>query len=634
MNTTYNLLVEYFTWNPAPPRNRSYAGYCRDYFAQDPRLFSHPLPDGLEEKTPEQQRALGAVKSMEIEGVPIDDMIYMGEYPDTKELYISRKKILIPKADGTGHHLSLVEKTELEGFKPPRHAWEGSGLPINPHVVTCLNEFQKNVVNFVRFRSSHAIEHVRKRGEGWLNLEGRCYLTRTRPEEKRDHLGFIAGKTGSGKTLAVIASAVPRTLVVCSEHLVNHWREEIIKHAPGSEALITVISKREFFSRRKPSTHARLFIDEAHSLTESQLDRIVAKYLHNTFLVTASYGLVCARLSFGTLYASESMVVSPPVEETRYEVMSRSVECVMNDSLRALLIHIHETIRASLARKVKMDTQRLKVVFQILQHVSAGFEMPDPESTLNLVYQIIGYIPEPSSGSGSYEDLPLPREESPFQEDRCPICISEFTQPCQLNCGHRLCFGCYSAMPPPLKARCPYCRAIVTHVYRKRPASESLHSVIPQKLVSRGKIEACVREIQALKPEDRVVVFVQHREVAREIQLLVGGLFAFDDTSDVVVFKRSPRERILLISTRFADGIDLPEANHVFLLDKTFELSLTVQARGRVTRFSQAHSVVHFVEFYYPNCFDDFVRVTPDMAHLRPTRANLVKYVEYLRDHN
>ncbi|KAK7884698.1 hypothetical protein WMY93_027821 [Mugilogobius chulae] len=94
-----------------------------------------------------------------------------------------------------------------------------------------------------------------------------------------------------------------------------------------------------------------------------------------------------------------------------------------------------------------------------------------------------------------------------YAEDlSCSVCLSLFTDPVSLACGHSFCRGCLAGLP---SARCPQCRAALP------PAAEL------QRLVTNHILKSLAqkaRESPLLTHEARESPLLTHE--ARELQLL------------------------------------------------------------------------------------------------------------------
>lgn len=519
----------------------------------------------------------------------------------------------------------LGDRVDIQIYGPPRANWPGPDTPINPHTVTPLNDFQKNVVNFVRFRSEHPVERSRRSEDVYIDLlHG---VVRAAPSGSRnDHTGFIGGNPGCGKSLAVIASACPRTLIICPDHLVLHWHLEIKKHAPTTGTLITIKTFDAFFARHggRVSTHMRLFVDEAQLLSRARLATIEEHYSATVFFVTSAYEKIIV-----PFYASESLVVSPPREAPAHEVRRKLIRCPMCPEIREALDRLHLMIRYAFEQRTQIKCIHIRKVLQLIQHFSAGFTVADVESSLAMAGVILGIGSDPETTS--YDQLPM--ATAPGFGDGCPVCLGDFVQCCQVvPCGHRFCYGCLLAMGERLRVRCASCRTPTTSIARAfGSVAPAQAAVIPRR--STGKVDALVLFFATLSETDRVIVFTAESDTAREIAARTGALVAFDSVDALYEFNQARGARMVVVSTAFISGIDVPDANYIFVLDRSFDMSESSKMVNRLMRFSPVSRVVNVVEFLYDRSFDTFVRWATHLESISFSKGTLALYL-YFIDHD
>lgn len=205
-------------------------------------------------------------------------------------------------------------------------------------------------------------------------------------------------------------------------------------------------------------------------------------------------------------------------------------------------------------------------------------------------------------------------------------------------CGHQFCKECIGLW---LKAHhnCPVCKHILhqrdLHDINLKPQELRVHSdthvtgagadkagissfsrkkstiyaeLDPQKLAAiksielngpnfTTKVDTLVRHLLFLRESDpgaKSVVFSQYKEfldvLATAFHRYRIGFTSFDKANGIASFKGDPGKEVFLLHARaHASGLNLVNANHVFLCEPLLNTALELQAIARVDRIGQQH---------------------------------------------
>ncbi|EJF67216.1 hypothetical protein DICSQDRAFT_45634 [Dichomitus squalens LYAD-421 SS1] len=221
------------------------------------------------------------------------------------------------------------------------------------------------------------------------------------------------------------------------------------------------------------------------------------------------------------------------------------------------------------------------------------------------------------------------------QEDaECPICFDVMETPTILpNCMHQCCKDCIIAFIEKCRekgedGKCPTCskgpESDLLEIVRSRQnsnegAGDIQEAPAPTVILRRNdfrsstKLEALVQHLRRLRDQDlcfRAVVFSQFTSFLDLIQIVLEreGLlwYRFDGSMDVKKrneavsgFKAPTREaKVLIISLKAGGvGLNLTNANHVFMMDCWWNAATENQAIDRVHRIGQEKTVyvTHFI---------------------------------------
>ncbi|KAK4164910.1 putative ATP-dependent helicase IRC20 [Cladorrhinum sp. PSN259] len=239
--------------------------------------------------------------------------------------------------------------------------------------------------------------------------------------------------------------------------------------------------------------------------------------------------------------------------------------------------------------------------------------------------------------------LHLKDAESGAEEQRmCIICQSPFSIGVLTICGHQFCKGCITLW---FKAHrnCPVCKrklqASNLHDITLKPQELRLHSDTgdgqdastssqkqmsptaksrtsaaiykefnPEELAEiknidldgpnfTTKVDTLIRHLLWLRQSDpgaKSIVFSQYKEfldvLTEAFRRYRIGFTSFDKADGVTTFKEDPGTEAFLLSARaHASGLNLVNANHVFLCEPLLNTALELQAIARVDRIGQEH---------------------------------------------
>jgi superfamily II DNA or RNA helicase len=122
----------------------------------------------------------------------------------------------------------------------------------------------------------------------------------------------------------------------------------------------------------------------------------------------------------------------------------------------------------------------------------------------------------------------------------------------------------------------------------------------------KAKVKVLVADLKAILSSDpgaKVLIFSQFSETLRRLKRslerngyqyreLIGSMSRAQRTKALRDFQQDPPTTVFLLSTRAgAVGINLTQANHVFLMEPSFNVALEAQAIGRVYRMGQQREV-------------------------------------------
>ena len=125
-----------------------------------------------------------------------------------------------------------------------------------------------------------------------------------------------------------------------------------------------------------------------------------------------------------------------------------------------------------------------------------------------------------------------------------------------------------------------------------------------------------LRKIRKTNNKAKVLIFSQFSETLERLKTglsdrgygyrtLTGGMSRSQRSKALSDFQKDPPTTVFLLSTRAgAVGINLTQANHVFLMEPSFNVALEKQAIGRVYRMGQKRKV-HIVRYVIENSIEE-----------------------------
>eukprot|EP00752_Nemacystus_decipiens_P018364 g16475.t1 len=212
----------------------------------------------------------------------------------------------------------------------------------------------------------------------------------------------------------------------------------------------------------------------------------------------------------------------------------------------------------------------------------------------------------------------------------CPVCSEILESPVTTYCGHTFCQACISSILTKDRTEdgpCPKCKKTVrlgdlrtvgggaACAAKSEPqqpggssaaASSSSSSSSATGVVMETKLQALVQklaDIHAKDPTSKSLVFSQFNssldwlkrtlpKKGFQFRTLTGSMSRKQRTDALSAFARDPPTTVFLLSVRSgAVGINLTQANNVFLLEPLLNLALEKQAVGRVYRLGQERPV-------------------------------------------
>lgn len=170
-----------------------------------------------------------------------------------------------------------------------------------------------------------------------------------------------------------------------------------------------------------------------------------------------------------------------------------------------------------------------------------------------------------------------------------------------------------------------------------------------------GKCRCC-RDLEGSDVTNKLVVFSYHKMALRVLEQRFGAVSVRYD-GDMTLkkrnenkkrFQRDPAVRLFLTSDAGGYGVDLPQANHLFNLDKPFTAGRVTQRNARVRRANlDFHQAVHVrdylvegsLEEYYADVTDQKQKVAQAMrtgkGHLRGgIKMNAESLRLFLKEHS
>jgi len=213
----------------------------------------------------------------------------------------------------------------------------------------------------------------------------------------------------------------------------------------------------------------------------------------------------------------------------------------------------------------------------------------------------------------------------------CPICFEVSDTPTTTPCFHLFCSGCIRQIAQQAgrgASFCPLCRTpfhepdLIDVFAQNEPDPEMAVEVTLDPKVEKmynklaelqsSKIQKLMEELKAIRANDptaKAVVFTQWTPFFRKIELLLkkeniqfakltGDMSMQTKGKNLTKFQSEPSITVFLLSLRSgAVGLTLTAANHLLLLDPSFNKGTEMQAINRIYRIGQTRetTVTHIV---------------------------------------
>eukprot|EP00939_MAST-03C_sp_MAST-3C-sp1_P000482 g482.t1 len=197
----------------------------------------------------------------------------------------------------------------------------------------------------------------------------------------------------------------------------------------------------------------------------------------------------------------------------------------------------------------------------------------------------------------------------------CPRCYGSVTTKMSLPCDHWLCESCFSSCVS-RDFKCWTCNKVVRPDEIERidigavQSSATNQSTVATTAAADAtlfaKLKILMDEMRELREKDKtakILIFSQFKATLEKLQCeltkaglkyrtLTGSMSLAKRKKALSMFQNDPPTTVFLLSIRAgAVGINLTQANHVFLLDACTNPALEAQAIGRVWRLGQKRSV-------------------------------------------
>jgi SNF2 family DNA or RNA helicase len=201
------------------------------------------------------------------------------------------------------------------------------------------------------------------------------------------------------------------------------------------------------------------------------------------------------------------------------------------------------------------------------------------------------------------------------EADICSICFDVPEEPTYTPCGHLFCKQClYGEFEKDLdtseQTLCPTCKTFVTEDKLLSPTKKK-HISKTSHLIQSTKIRALMEELNNAKktdPKFKAIIFSQWTSMLDLVEAVLtqnkwkygrldGEMLLNHRTAELERFKKSSECNLLLMSLKVGGvGLNVTEANYVYLLDPWWNPAIEEQAIDRVHRVGQKKAV-HVVRF-------------------------------------
>jgi SWI/SNF-related matrix-associated actin-dependent regulator of chromatin subfamily A3 len=305
--------------------------------------------------------------------------------------------------------------------------------------------------------------------------------------------------------------------------------------------------------------------------------------------------------------------------ELRLVEFGDSSHARIHDTLFNSVKHVFSAMEDALATKHYMMI--LEALTRIRQACVSGCMVP--KERIELAEKVLGELRQKGSAiSPADAEKILLKLKGEFSQDlvECSICFEEMeesTAAVLRTCHHVFCEGCLTTVSNQCERKCPLCRTgfAPADMIKKSAALEASRDIsgqIPQSLNDLGpspKLLALEAAIKEMKKGERGVIFSQFTKC---LDLIGPHLEKLGYTYARIDGKKTGKQRVQAL-TEFATpdgpdfmlcslhaagtGITLTAANHCFLMDTWWNVSVELQAQDRIHRIGQTRPVrvVRFV---------------------------------------
>lgn len=318
-------------------------------------------------------------------------------------------------------------------------------------------------------------------------------------------------------------------------------------------------------------------------------------------------------------------LVSKSVELRKVEYPSDSPHKSIHDALfESAQVAIQATMSEGDDKALRNYMMILETLTRIRQACVSGKLVPKErmeaaERVLAEVKGMKGHQLTPEEGEALLQKLKGAFEEVEAME--CAVCLNEMDESAAVilrSCSHVFCEPCLSKVSASCRGLCPLCRqkfepsdmvkkttaAAAINVELSQPLSQSMDELGPS-----PKLEALGQAISEMKDDEKGVIFSQFTKFLDVVEPYIASLgFTFTRidgsktaTQRIAAMKEFSADggpRFILCSLHAAGtGITLNRANHCFMMDTWWNVSVENQAMDRVHRIGQTRPVrvVRFV---------------------------------------
>lgn len=274
-----------------------------------------------------------------------------------------------------------------------------------------------------------------------------------------------------------------------------------------------------------------------------------------------------------------AIAIQEPASIVRPAVHHHIISAVAHPDWMRKYKDVFEKCKACLPHLTGLGEQRL--INQLLMAIGGAKDMP---------------MPDVSEFLAKMKDLVDSDIQVPPDVVDCSICLQELAHPVMTQCNHFFCEGCLARWrdlhPRP---RCPICRGGISPGSIKKCVviEEPDASAINTLAACPAKIEAVVSALLNVISEDphaRFLVFSRFPGVRKAIKQAIEDVLKY--TENVKRFQSDTSYVALILSPNScAVGLNLTQANHVFLVEPAFKTSTEKQAFARADRIGQTREV-------------------------------------------